>query len=672
MTPGGTAAAGPPADEAGDGRNAAEMRRRYSAFDAELTGKALNLQLFRRLLRWVRPYRRQVLASIGCIIASAGLAVMLPVIMGRVVIDTVLRPGQNDASMPDYGLVELTRGAAALLGLEMLAAAALVYVALVALQSLMLYLHRVTLASGSLRALRDLRFDLFASLERKPAAFYDHVSVGRVMTRVTNDIENLFELLTGFGQLAGEFVPFLLALFLMLHISSDLTGFVLLAAPLCAVATFVFRRVMSDVFRRIRNSVSRLNQYMQENLIGLKVVQLSGREALNEQQYGALNRENRQLEFRATNIEVLYGNFNDSLASIATAGIVWYGGGQVVQQEITLGGLVLFNQLIGMMIQPIVAVGEQLNVLFRAMASGERIFQALDWQESTKEPADPVPLPPRLSGRIEFRHARFGYYPDMPVLRDVSFSIEPGHKLAIVGPTGSGKSTIIRLLARFYDFDDGMIFLDGIDVNRIASSDLRRRVGVVLQDFHVFSGSVLENITLNDPAITPERAKLAARLVHAEDFILRLPDGYETVLTERGQNLSQGQRQLLAFARVLAADPEIFVLDEATASIDTGTELLIQDALRVLMANRTAIVIAHRLQTIQECDHILVLQDGVVKEYGTHAELLAARGIYHTLHELQFQDATAPADAPRRAPRAEARGRADEDFDLRDVLEPGS
>ncbi len=339
-------------------------------------------------------------------------------------------------------------------------------------------------------------------------------------------------------------------------------------------------------------------------------------------------------------IETLYGAFTDSVSSIALALVIWYGAGAVLQEHVSLGGVILFTRFIDMLFHPIVVLGEQTNILFRAMASGERIFQALDWDEKIHEPATPTPLPARLRGEVEFRHVDFGYDPNTPVLRDVSFDIRPGEKLAIVGPTGSGKSTLIRLLGRFYDFDDGQIFLDGIDLNHIHTRDLRRRIGVVLQDFHIFSGTIYDNIALGDPSISRERAMNAARTVNADEFIRSLPDGYDTVLSERGQNLSQGQRQLLAFARVLAADPEILVLDEATASIDTETELLIQDALRKLTTGRTSILIAHRLQTIQEADRVLVLHHGRVEELGTHEELLARRGLYYTLHTLQFQAVT--------------------------------
>ncbi len=617
------------------------QKSRYSAFDADLTGAALNYAMFVRLLTWIKPYWVPMLLSIVLIIAAAVVSVLIPIVTGRVVIDSIMLPKPELSHLPDYGMVDLTDAIAATFDVEPLWAATLLWLMLVTGSAIARYFHRLTLSSAVLRALRDLRNDLFERLEDKPASFYDHVAVGRVMTRVTNDVNNLYEMLASVGLLAGEFVPFFLSFFLMWTISPNLTMIVLVILPVVGVAVTIFRRLMSDTFRKVRNSVSNLNQYMQESLIGMEVVQLSGREERNEAAFGELNKANRQLNYKATNYETVFGSFNASLGNLVVAAIIYFGGALVVEETITVGSVVLFTQLIGMMINPVVMLSEQFNQLFRSMASGERIFQAIDWEERVKEPEHPVEMPARVRGDIEFRDVSFGYYDDEAVLENVSVKVEGGMKLAIVGPTGSGKSTLIRLLARFYDFDDGMIFLDDIDVNNIRTRDLRKRVGVVLQDFHIFSGTVLDNITLNNPDISPEQAKAAARRVHAHTFIERLPDGYDTYLSERGQNLSQGQRQLLAFARVLAGDPEILVLDEATANIDTATELLIQEALHVLMADRTSIVIAHRLATIQDCDHILVLHHGRVQEYGTHDELLAHKGIYYTLHELQFQDSRA-------------------------------
>lgn len=665
--------------------------RDYSAFDARLTNRALNVRLFMRLLKWAKPYRVTLVVSAVLIIIGSSVSTLTPVLQNRIIVDEILQPGVLASGlnagapsaettplpeaagasgaareMPHYGLLTLLNWLTSSLLLEPLTVAVWMYVAMFLVQTVIGLAQQLLLTSGALKTLRDLRIDLFASLERKPASFYDHVAVGRVMTRVTNDVENLFELLVGFVGRAGVLCPFFLSLAIMLDYSGFLTSIGLVMIPVAAASTFVFRYLMRKVFRLIRDSVSALNQYMQEELIGIEVVQLSGREEANSAEYLRLNRANRDYEFRAINYEVIFETFNMNLASIASVCLLWFGGGEVVRESISLGVLLLFNQYITMMVTPIESIGRFFNTLFRAMASGERVFQALDWDESLHEPENPVRLPERLRGEVRFEKATFAYAGGPDALRNVSFRIAPGEKLAIVGPTGSGKSTIIRLLARLYDINDGMIFLDGVDVNRIASADLRRRVGVVLQDFHIFSGTVEENISLNNPEVDAERARWAARAVNADGFIQELPDGYDTQLAERGHNLSQGQRQLLAFARVLASDPEILVLDEATSSIDVGTERVIQDALRKLTESRTSIIIAHRLRTIQECDRVLVMHRGNVRELGTHEELLALRGIYHTLNELQFQDGKIAAELAGDQPRKPAPGRAaapDDDLD---------
>jgi ATP-binding cassette subfamily B protein len=617
--------------------------RDHSMFDAELSGAVLNVSLLGRLLGWLKPYTASLVVSSILILVNSTLQVLLPIVISLVVIDHIIQGSSGDTA-PDLGMIDATDWIAATLDVHPLVAACVLYALLQLAWAFTGHAHRMTLIGAVVKALRDLRLDLFRHLETRPASFFDRVAVGRIMTRVTNDIEALYELLRGVGTLIGEFVPFFVALAIMLAIDVELTLILLVALPVMGTVTTWFRNSTRTLFRLVRMTVSALNQNLQENLAGLQVVQISERQSFNLDRYTSINRDNLTHELRSSRVETLYGAFTDSMAHIAIGVIIWYGAGEVVQERMSLGGVILFTRFIDMLFHPIVALGEQTNILFRAMASGERIFQALDWDERIHEPEQPARLPARLRGELEFRHVDFGYDPGVPVLRDVSFATRPGEKLAIVGPTGSGKSTLIRLLGRFYDFDDGQIFLDGIDLNRIHTRDLRHRVGVVLQDFHIFSGSIYDNIALGDPRIDRDRAVAAARTVNAHSFIEAQPDGYDTELSERGQNLSQGQRQLLAFARVLAADPEILVLDEATASIDTETELLIQDALRKLTAGRTSILIAHRLQTIQEADRVLVLHHGRVAELGTHDELIAKRGLYFELHTLQFQD-TATADA---------------------------
>lgn len=609
----------------------------HSVFEADLYGTSLNFRMLRRLLGWCRPYMQRGFVSILLVVLASILAVLLPVVVTRVVIDGILI-GSENSSMPDFGMLQLHSWLLGLTGLPALAGACLLYGLMTIVCHWLYHLHRITFAETILSSLRDLRQDLFNHMERCPPSFYDKVAVGRVMTRITNDVQALFEMLMGLGLLVGEFVPFFVALTIMLALDAELTGYLLLSVPLFALVTYAFRRATRYVYRLIRTSLSQMNQNLQENLSGMQVVQLSNREDRNLANYSRINHENRRQELHAVTLESSYGAFMDNMVNLGLVAIIWFGGGSVIQGTFTLGALILFTQFIDMLIRPIRALGNQYNILFRAMASCERIFQALDWQERLHEPERPRQLPRRLRGEIEYRNLTFGYNLNDPVLDQVSLTIRAGEKLAVVGPTGGGKSTLVRLLGRFYDLPDGAIFLDGVDLNAIHTADLRRRLGVVLQDFHIFSGSVLDNIILGNPNISRAEAIRAAELVHADKFIASLPKGYDTPLVERGQNLSQGQRQLLAFARVLATDPEVLILDEATASIDTETEQLIQEAVKTVTVGRTCILIAHRLQTVQEADRILVLKDGRVKELGTHDQLMANKDVYYTLNRLQFQD----------------------------------
>ncbi|MEJ1970555.1 MAG: ABC transporter ATP-binding protein [Rhizomicrobium sp.] len=573
-------------------------RRPKGAFDDDVYGKSLDVSQVSRLLHWMKPYRLQAWSSLVLVLLSAVASIMAPTVMSRVLVDGIVLNHQGPA-LADLGQEAFNRWIALGLGVSPLLAACIQYMIWILLAAAFGRGFGILFGRATLNTLRDLRCDLFEHLEHLPSSFYDRVAVGRVMTRVANDVETLFELFAGFGQLAGQFVPFFVAITIMLALSPVMTFELLPVLPVAALFTWMFRRMSRPLYRAIRMTVSRLNENLQENLSGIEVVQLYGRERINFDRYSGINDENRISETRALTIESYYGPFIDGMNYIGIAVIVWFGGHLVLGQAMTVGTLLLFTQFLDMLFRPIVAMGEQWNVVFRAMASGERIFQALDWNEALKEPAHPVPLPPDIHGKVEFRHLDFAYIPEHPILKDVSFTIHPGERIAIVGPTGSGKTTLIRLLCRFYDVPDASVFLDGIDIMQIRPSDIRTRIGVVLQDFHIFSGTVYDNIALNDPRITRDVAERAAKLVHADPFIRALPLGYDTPLNERGRNLSHGQRQLLAFARVLAMNPEVLVLDEATASIDTETELVIQDALKTLTEGRTSVIIAHRLQTIK-------------------------------------------------------------------------
>ncbi|HKA24862.1 MAG TPA: ABC transporter ATP-binding protein, partial [Candidatus Eisenbacteria bacterium] len=418
------------------------------------------------------------------------------------------------------------------------------------------------------------------------------------------------------------------------------------------IVTMIFRVKVRETYRDVRTRLARMNSYLNENLTGMSTVQIMNREERNFAEFSAINAGHRDANLRSIFYYAVFYPTIELIGAFATGLIIWYGGRQVMWSGLKLGELVAFLQYTQRFFRPIADISDKYNILQSAMASSERIFDLLDANIELPEPAAPE-RPENLKGEIRFEHVEFSYKAGEPVLRDVSITVAPGEKVAIVGATGAGKTTIINLLSRFYDVSGGRILVDGIDVREGDVKVLRRSIGVVLQDVFLFSGTIEDNLRLGDESISHERIVTAARQVHAHPFIERLPEGYGSLVRERGAGFSVGEKQLMSFARCLTFDPHILVLDEATSSVDTETELLIQDALRKLMAGRTSVVIAHRLSTIQDVDRIVVLHKGQVRETGTHQELLAQRGIYHRLYELQYQSQERVAGAPAQRAIAE-------------------
>ncbi|QXD17164.1 ABC transporter ATP-binding protein/permease [Rhodocaloribacter litoris] len=534
------------------------------------------------------------------------------------------------------------------------------------LQRMVLWLVLVLLAEGGLafvnsyltqwigqHAIYDLRTKVYRHIQRQPLRFFDRTPLGKLITRVTSDVESLSQVLSaGVVTILGDLFRLVFIGYFMFALNWRLALVTLVVMPVMLWATLWFKRKVREQYRETRVQVARLNAFLQEHITGMRIVQLFNREAEELRRFRRINDDHRQAHLKTIFYFALFWPAIDLIASTALGLVIWFGGVQAMTGTLTLGVLIAFIQYARQFFEPIRNLSDQFNTLQSAMAGAERIFDLLDRDEALPEPARPARLE-KVRGRIEFRNVWFSYDP-MPadgqepnwVLRDVSFVAEPGQTVAIVGATGAGKTTIINLLLRFYEVQRGQVLVDGVDVRQMRLADLRRHIGLVLQDVFLFSGSVLRNITLDDPRIPRERVEEAVRLIGADAFIERLPARYDHDVRERGLSLSHGQRQLLSFVRALVYDPEILVLDEATSSVDTETEHVIQKALEQLLKGRTSLVIAHRLSTIQHADRILVMHRGQIREQGTHQELLALGGLYRKLYELQYREQEAPA--PRR------------------------
>jgi ATP-binding cassette subfamily B multidrug efflux pump len=593
--------------------------------DDALAPQTYDLRLLRRLLGYLRPHTGAVAAAFALIVALAGIDLVGPYLT-KVAIDRHIARG--DAS-----------GLAQVAGLYLLALAAAFVVR---------FGQNFIMQMAGQRIMQDMRREIFAHLQRLHVGHFDRNPVGRLMTRVTTDVDAVNELFTsGVVTVFGDLFTLVGIMAVMVALDFRLALVTFAVIPLFFFLTNWFRKGARQSFRETRRWVARINAFLQENLSGMAVVQLFRREEKNREAFAAVNRKHYDTNMQAIFYYAVFYPAIELLAAIAAALILVYGGSEVLSGGLTLGVLVAFIQYSERFWRPISDLSEKFNVLQAAMAASERIFGLLDTRALVTSPT-PAVRPTVVEGRVSLENVSFEYTAGTPILRDIDFVVEPGRSLALVGATGAGKSSIISLLMRFYDVQQGKVALDGIDVREWDTRSLRSSLALVLQDVHLFSGTIASNIRLGSD-IPMDRVRAAAEAVHAHRFIERLPQGYETEVKERGATLSVGQKQLLSFARALAHDPRVLILDEATSSVDTETEHLIQDALRVLLRGRTAIVIAHRLSTVQNVDEILVLHKGRIRERGTHQELLARRGMYWTLYELQYKDQETRAAGPAQA-----------------------
>jgi ATP-binding cassette subfamily B multidrug efflux pump len=581
----------------------------------DILGKAYDARLMRRLLGYLRPYSRQVAIALAAIIVGSAAALAQPYLV-KVAIDRYIAAGRLDD----------LNGLAAL------------YVVILIVAFAAEYVQTWTMQLTGQRIMFDLRMEIYGHLQRLDLKYYDRNPVGRLMTRVTSDVDVLNDLFTsGVVTIFGDVFTLVGIMGVMLWMDWRLALVAFSVLPLIAVVTQWFRRNVRESYRVVRTWIARINAFLQENITGMSTVQLFLRERLNFARFDEIDRRHRDANIDSIFYYAVFYPAIEAISTLASALIIWYGGGNVLRGTLTLGALAAFLQYSQRFFRPISDMSEKFNVLQAAMASSERIFKLLDEPVAVRSPVRPAHRAAAAAGHIVFDHVWFAYNEPEWVLRDVSFEVRPAERLGIVGATGSGKTTLINLLLRFYDVQRGRITIDGVDIRELDLGDLRGLFSLVLQDVHLFSGTIADNIRLGQAGIDEEQVRRAAHAVHANRFIDRMPGAYAAAVAERGSTLSVGQKQLLSFARALAFDPRVLILDEATSSVDTETEILIRDALATLMAGRTTIAIAHRLSTIQDMDKILVLHKGSVREAGTHQELLAARGIYFKLFELQYK-----------------------------------
>jgi ATP-binding cassette subfamily B protein len=580
----------------------------------EVLGNVYDIRLIKRLWQFIVPYQRLFWLAMLLLPLQQAFGLAQPYLM-KVGIDQYIA-GRNLLGLQRVGLLFL----GALLG-----------------ETLTLFFNYYLTMLVAQRCLADLRVAVFSHVQKLPMSYFDRNPVGRLVTRMTTDVDVLQEMFSsGVITLISDFIMVVWIVGIMFYLDIKLALLSLALIPPMGFAINFFRVKARQTYRQIRERIARINAYLGEAISGMAVIQLFSREEKTFREFDALNSDHRDAYHLSNLYEAALYSMVEAAGSVSVALLLWYGGGEVLHGAIGIGTVVAFKEYIHRFFVPLRDFSQKYAVMQSAMSSAERIFHLLDTPATIENPSKPV-IPKPFRGEVVFEDVWFHYKPDTPVLKGVSFRIEAGEKIAVVGATGSGKTTTIKLLNRFYDIQNGSIKVSGIDVRDWDLGALRRHIGVVLQDVFLFSGDVRANLALGDRTIPMEHVERAARYANIHRFVQQLPGGFNAQVRERGSNFSAGQRQLLSLARVLVFQPEILVMDEATSSVDTETELLIQDALEKIMRNRTCLLIAHRLSTIRNADRIIVLHHGEVREIGSHAQLMAKKGIYHRLYQLQYE-----------------------------------
>jgi len=584
----------------------------------EITGKAYDAHLMKRLMKYLRPYFKWVIVAIVLTLGVAFASTIRPYLT-KVAIDNYI------ANKDSAGLLRII---------------ILLFVTLFASGLLQYAMTYLTQWVGQ-KTIYDLRMELFEHLQKLSMGFFDRHPVGQLVTRLTNDIEVLNEMFSsGIVMIFADVFTIAGILFFMLTLSWQMTLICLSVVIPLIYATMVFRRKVRAAYRDVRLYLAQMNSYLQEHISGIMVVKIFNKEKKTIDDFKKINLDHTIANKKSVFYYSVFFPIVEFIGAVSVALIIWYGGGKVVQGMVggmTIGILISFLQYSEMFFRPIRDLSEKYNIMQTAMASSERIFRLLDRQDIIPEPKNPIELK-YVKGDIEFRNVWFAYIKEDYVLKNLSINIKQGEKVAFVGATGAGKTSIMNLICRFYDVQKGEILLDGVNIKDITKEKLRSNIGLVVQDIFLFSDSVKNNISLGNNSISDERIKEAAKIIGIDGFIERLPEGFSQNVKERGVTLSQGERQLITFARALAYDPRILILDEATSSVDTNSEILIQKAIDKLMEGRTSIIIAHRLSTIQKCDKIIVMHKGEIREVGNHQELLEMGGIYSKLYQLQYKE----------------------------------